>query len=179
MNKIPIYRLLLTFVTFLVISTTLGGCASLPESLYKTYSLKHGDVGFSFEYPAYYTLVSKYAPSDPSYGVKMLFTRTKQVKGYSDNFFEVYIGGPSIDEALSGTNDFVELERYTTIVAGMPADFVAFSSTGISNIATVTRVVIFQVGSKYWRIALGSEEAGAAQNKLDFEHIVNSFKILL
>jgi hypothetical protein len=177
MNKKRMFWFSLAFVALMALSTVLGGCATLPSSLYETYSLKYGELGFSFEYPTYYRLVGKDTAREPDW-VKVLFARTRLVRGLTDNFFEVSTGSPPLNELLSGEKDLVVLERYSTTVAGVPAEFVAFSSTGFSNTTTVTRAVFFEVNVWLWQVALRSEEAGADQGKLDFEHIIETFKVL-
>lgn len=180
-------RLLAAVTALMAALSILTGCGSLPASLYRTYSIKHGDVAFSFQYPTYYRLIHTYTRSDPNASVEVMFARTKLVRGYSDNYLDVSAGSPLaaerrpmvvINQLLSDAMHRTELERYSTSVAGIPAELVAYSYTSNSGVLMVTRAVYFNQNIRLWRIELGSDETGADVAKLDFQHVVETFKIL-
>ncbi len=183
MNRLRKLSISISFLSMVVALTALFGCSTLPASLYQTYSLKRGEAGFSLEYPSYYRLVGidAYGSRDLNSPFKVQFARTKRVRGLTDNFFEIVIGGPKIDQALSvvGANNPVVLERQSTTVAGLPAETLAFSSKGFSGSQTITRAVFFEVDEGWtWVIVLRSDEGGADIAKAEFEHIIETFKVI-
>jgi len=173
----------LLFTLLLSLSMVAAGCNSLPESIYQTYSLERNNNSFSFEYPTYYKKIATDTGGqhDMNKSFKVTFTRTKRINGLTDNFFEITIGSPNIYQVLSGpgADDVIVQDQYETEVAGKPATIVTFTSRGFHNPNTITKAAFLKVDDVWtWSIVLRSEEAGMEQGTTDFQHIIDTFKII-
>ncbi len=172
-------------LALILLSALVSGCSSLPNALYTTYSLKRTVQSFSLEYPTYYRLlaIDTFGRRDKNGPLKVQFARTKRVSGLTNNFFEITIGSGRPDQVLASAagiaGDVLVLERNPTRVAGVPAETVVFSSTGFFGKPTVTRSAFLEVDqASTWSIALRCEESGVEQGKVDFQHVIDTFKIL-
>ena len=60
----------------------------------------------------------------------------------------------------------------------MTGELVAYSDTDPKIGATITREVFFSVNGVLWNIFIYSAVAKTDEAKLDFEHIIDTFKVL-
>jgi hypothetical protein len=71
-----------------------------------------------------------------------------------------------------------ELERTSITIAGAAGELVAYSFPDLKNAPTITREVFFDVDGVLWNIYIYSGTDKSDETKLDFEHIINTFKVL-
>jgi hypothetical protein len=179
------FKLCIFLLLMALLATAAVNCTppSLPDtSQLKTYTLKHYGDHFSFEYPAGYKIVSTYLQSNPNATVSVRFAWHG-----TDPTFSVNIDSPVAETknipagaaAIAGghTPD-QELERASIPIAGTTGELVAYAGVDIQNYSSVTREVFFDINGVLWNVNISSSTAKADQAKLDFEHIINTFKIL-
>ncbi len=192
------FRACLLLVALTVTAPVVSGCDT---SEYHTFSFTHTTgtdssysvretVAFSFAYPSGYRKVMTYAKSNRAAPVAVRFARATGSFGrvrQTDTVFAVNIEWPgrewrdakeAVDRAISGL-DSLELvrERSAATVAGIPAEQVAYHDPRMPE-TPEAREVFFDHDGRIWNILIYSETIGAEQAKLDFEHIVQTFKIL-
>ena len=173
----------LKFWSFLILVILVAPfVVSCTTSQYKTYTLKHNAIAFSFEYPSGYKKILNYLKSNPEAPIGIRFAL-----GVSkDPVFGVDIAGlysekvdPQDAARISGSHTpEQELERTSITVAGIPGELVAYSSTDFQNAPSVTREVFFSVNGVLWNIYIYSAPDKADEAKTDFEHIISTFKVL-
>lgn len=178
-RKPRLFLLLATLIASTVISCT-SPTLSNAGVQYKTYTLKHYGVSFSFEYPVGYKIVSTYLKSNPNASIGIQFS----LQG-TDPTFAVNIDSPlaeKVDPAAaantagSHTPD-EELERTSISIAGTNGEFVAYT-LNFQNQPTVNREVFFNVNGVLWNLYIYSSPANADKATLAFDHIISTFKVL-
>ena len=145
---------------------------------------------FSFEYPSGYRKVMTDARSEPPAPLVVRFAKATGVFGcvrQTDTCFGVSIIWPSreardaleaVDRVISGLDDpNLVRERSSAAVAGIPAVQVAYRDPRVLDRPEM-REVFFDYGGRIWNIFIYSETSRAEQAKLDFVHVVQTFKIL-
>ena len=178
--KLCVFLLLIALLATAVVSCT---PPALPNaSQYETYSLKHYGDHFSFDYPAGYKIVSSYLQSNPNATVSVRFAWHG-----TDPIFSVNIDSPAAETKntpagaaaiAGGHTPSQELERASIPIAGTTGELVAYTGADIQNYSSVTREVFFDINGVLWSVNISSGTEKADQAKLDFEHIINTFKIL-
>ena len=175
------------FIMLLVlIAPVLSSCTT---SQYKTYTLKHYGISFSFEYPSGYKKVSAYLQDNPGAPIAVRFAQAHGFLGLlsTDPRFVVNIESPfSVTKTdpitaanTAGSHSLgQELERASITIDGMLGELVAYSSTDPESGATITREVFFSVNGVLWNIFIYSSPEKADKAKTDFEHIISTFKVL-
>jgi hypothetical protein len=169
------------FIILLVlIAPVLSSCTT---SQYKTYTLKHYGISFSFEYPSGYKKISEYLQSNPGASIGVRFA----LAAGEDPVFGVNIDSPlaevkvdpkaAANTAGSHTPE-QELERTSITVAGITGELVAYSSNDFQNTPSVSQEVFFSANGVLWNIYIYSATDKADEAKTDFEHIINTFKVL-
>ena len=171
-------------IWFILIPVVLVASAvnSCTTSQYKTYTLKHNGITFSFEYPSGYKKDSSSIQDNPEAPIGVRFA----LAAGKDPVFGVNIDSPlaaKIDPKVAantaGSHTLEqELERTSITIAGTTGELVAYSDTDPKIGATITREVFFSVNGVLWNIFIYSAVAKADEAKLDFEHIIDTFKVL-
>lgn len=175
-----------------------GGCSSTPP--YKTFSFEHRTkpnaqypveqvTHFSFEYPRGYKRSGTYAKDDPVPPIIVWFARATGTFGCvrrTDTIFGVNVGWSpesgnateAASRALSALGDGgLVRERSSVMVGGLTGEQVVYHDPRQPN-APEVRAVFFDYEGRIWEIYIYSETARAEQAKLDFDHIIQTFKIL-
>ena len=179
-------KLWVFLILVVLVTPAVSSCAT---SQIKTYTFKHYGVSFSFEYPSSYKRISSYIQDNPGAPIGVRFARARGFFGLlsTDPVFVVNIDSPlSVKEPdpkstanIAGSHSAdQELEGASILIAGTVGELVAYSSSDFQNTPSVTREVFFSVNGILWSISIYSGIAKADEAKLDFEHIVTSFKIM-
>ena len=196
-ERIRLRSLLLMGVLFVVVATFL----SCNSSGYRTFTFNKV-AHFSFEYPAHYRKFAAHATVEDK-TIYIGFRDKIIPEGRTNGFIRVVVEGagyryPDAEAALEKTLlPFTEpekyinpgnlLERSTITVAGVQAELIVYireadlipeAPASSLDIMKVTRVVYFDHNNLIWRIRIQSDEDRADQAKADFEHILETFKIL-
>jgi hypothetical protein len=176
----------LLFMSLVLIASAVSSCRT---SQYKTYTLKHNSVHFSFEYLSGYKTINAYLQRSPGAPVAVRFARARGMFGLlsTDPHFVVNIDSPwsevkvdpktAANTASSHTPE-QELERTSITIAGMTGELVVYSFPDLKNASTITREVFFDVDGVLWNIYIYSGTDKSDEAKLDFEHIISTFKVL-
>ncbi len=193
-------RKLVIFLSALaVVAAMAAACGG--TSPYKTFSFDHRTkpsaqnaaeqvTHFSFEYPRDYRRTSTYVKPDPVPPIGVRFARATGTLGcvrQTDTVFGINIGygfsgymnaAESASRAVSalGEGGLVR-EHSSIIVAGLTGDQVVYHDPRQPN-APEVREVFFDYDGRIWDLYIYSEAALAEQARLDFEHIIQTFKIL-
>ena len=158
-------------------------------SLYKTYTLKHDSVSFSFEYPVGYKMVSSYIQPNPLAATSVRFAHASGIFGWfsTDPVFNVLVGSTlneqqydlnRVANAAGGHSPAEETDRESMPVAGTMGIMVVYSSEDFENKPSVSREIFFVVNGDLWNINIYSSPAKANQAKLDIEQVISTFKVL-
>ena len=185
-------------VGFVLAAIVAGGCSSSP---YKTFSFEHRVkpnaqhpveqvTHFSLEYPRDYRRISTYVKPDPVPPIIVRFARATGTFGCvrrTDTVFGINIGWGSrgmwnameaVDGAISGLGDpDLVHERSSVTVAGTAGEQVVYHDPRQPS-APEVRAVFFDYDGRIWEVYIYSETARAEAAKLDFAHIIQTFKIL-
>jgi hypothetical protein len=193
MNNAEKLCVCLVLVATMAMAPVVVGCDT---SEYHTFSFTHSTgtdspysvretISFSFEYPSGYKKIMTYAKNNRAAPIAVRFARATGAFGCvrpADTVFAVNIGWPSresydakeaADRTIAGLGspELVQ-ERSPTIVAGIPAELLVFGATQMPE-----RAVFFDFDGRIWKIFIYSQSSGADQAKVDFEHIVETFKV--
>lgn len=178
-----------TGILILIIATILTGVSSCTTPQYRTYTLQHNGISFSFEYPSEYKKVSTYLQDSHGAPVTVRFARLGGIFGLFTTYprFVVDVSSPlsetetdpkkAADTAGSHTPD-QQLERATISIAGTTGELVAYAYPDAKIVSSITREVFFSVNGVLWNIDIYSSAAKADIAKVDFEHIISTFKVL-
>jgi hypothetical protein len=158
------------------------------NSKYKTYTLKHYGVSFSFEYPVGYKMVSSYIQPNPLAATSVRFARASGIFGWfsTDPIINVIVGSSitqqqydlnSIASSAGGHTPAEELGRESMPVTGTMGVMVAYTSEDYENKPSVSREIFFIVNGDLWNINIYSCPAKANQAKLDIEQVIGTFKV--
>jgi hypothetical protein len=197
-----IRRGLLLILLLALLVVTLLGCNNAE---YRTFTFEKG-VNLTFEYPSHYRrdLIYSYVEGKSAGRITFLDRLSSKVSIYG--FIWVTIRDPSgvypyaktaIEQIASGEYDIYTsgpgelnrdiLERSTIIINGIPAELIVYShKVGFierlpyesSKIIRINRTVYFDHNGLLWSIAIESDEDKAEQARADFEHLLQTFKIL-
>ena len=203
MNKITnIFRNLMIIG---VLCITIVFSLSCNNSEYRTFTFKKG-VNFTFEYPSHYKKdsIGSYVEGRIAGGVTFHDKLPSDGNWYDVIFIVISdkrTGYTTPKEAIEAiiTDSLTKeiIERTTVTMAGLPGELLVYSypgwvTDGPSGILScssshskvdkapirVNRVAYFDDGSKIWMIEIESAERKAEQAKADFDHILQTFKIL-
>lgn len=181
---------LLIFSTMLVIL----GCDSSTNG-YKTFTLKRGVGHFTFEYPANYEKLLVYVSdsTNVNFGGPLL-TEEEARTLLMVTVIEWDNGVPDLEASVErelyyGSNfeDFKLLDRSSLHVADMQAEQIVFfykrpiyepRLIPRQPVPSISREVCFVNGRLDWSIRMRSHESMAEVDRLDFEHILQTFRIL-
>ena len=190
------------FLACMLAALVAGACDTAE---YKTFSFEHRTkpndqyvmeyvTHFTFEYPREYRRINTYAKADPIPPIGVTFARGGSFfsrKGM-DTMLGVSVSSPvvphqvpeaAVDELLSAPLGRDQpLERSSTLVDGLPGELVAFRTEGFGNLAPLPlvecRYIFFEAEGRLWSIGICADISKADQARLDFEHIVGTFRIL-
>ena len=157
-------------------------------SQYKTYTLKHDGVSFTFEYHVGYKMVSSYIQPNPLAATSVRFARASGIFGWfsTDPIINVIVGSSitqqqydlnSIASSAGGHTPAEELGRESMPVTGTIGVMVAYTSEDFENKPSVSREIFFVVNGDLWNINTYSSPAKANQAKLDIEQVIGTFKV--
>jgi hypothetical protein len=171
-------KVLICILVLVLTAPTIVSCTS---SQYKTYTLKHNGISFSFEYPSGYKKILSYIQDNPAAPIGVRFALN------NDPVLMVNIAGdlsennPDLNAAAMAAGSHTtqqETERSSITIGGTTGVLVAYSYPDRSLTSTVTREVFFAVNGILWNISTYSSAAKADEAKLVFEHMINTFKVL-
>lgn len=174
-----------------------SGCST---STYKTFVFEHRTepnaqypveqvTHFSFDYPRDYRRISTYAKPDPVPPIGVRFAKATGTFGIvrpTDTFFGIGIGwSPEQSNASEAVNRLISglgapsqvYERSSLVVAGITGEQVIYHDARMPN-TPEAREVFFDYDGRVWNICICSTDGFAEQARLDFEHIIQTFKIL-
>ena len=185
-------------VSLMAAAPTVDACST---SEYKTITMQHSvgssspysvqyAIHFSFEYPSGYKRISTYAKSNPGAPFSVRFARGTGALGCvqrTDTVFGVNVNWPysearnareAADRTVTGlgTPELVS-QRSFTMVAGIAADLLVFRDPRMPD-TPEERAVFFDFDGRIWNVFIYSDTARAEQAELDFEHMLETFKIL-
>lgn len=173
----------LGLIALMVAVPTLTGCNT---SQYKTYTLKHGAVHFSFEYPSYYKKQSEYLQSSELAPIGVRFVHRQPAAPSEDTVFGLNIAPPAPEwrdakaavARIISLGDTIQVTEQSPInIAGISGELVVYLDSRMPNTPSV-REVFFVSDALLWNISIYSDESEADQAKVDFDHILQTFKIL-
>jgi hypothetical protein len=177
------------------------GCDNLDVNSYKTFVLNEGAVHFSLEYRTYYDIdyLKPAEATGDNIQQSMLFDlKSPKIKGINDyTYIHVAVGPPDelIPDAKSATEraernasswaDYALLNKCETTIDGVPAYRLDYQNRNIVPAIAggeprieVIRKVNFDAKGYVWMIQVRSDFSTAEADKADFEHILQTFKIL-
>jgi hypothetical protein len=183
--------------TISVLSLAVFGCTN-PNTL-NTFVLTEGPQHFSFEYRAYYKIL-EVEPGDMldyfTY-VTIQSPKIKRTKDYTT--IDIILDKPDnlVPDAKSGIErsernasswkDYRLLDKYELTIDGLQAYRIDYQIRNIvpaiarvsdEPFITVYREVRFNSDGYVWMIQMESDSSTAEADKVDFEYILKSFKIL-
>lgn len=171
---------------------------------YKTFTLHRGIGHFSFEYPMRFRVAKKEIRNDeelkythiiilgPSFEDKQELT---EISIFVQNVSEYYPDAiASLNRAISSilpgmTHNFTVIDIFPVTVAGIQGeqfvawmdDFHSYGHTPLSGgelIRYIMRTVYFDNNGIIWNITMDSHISRAEAEGADFEHILQTFKVL-
>jgi hypothetical protein len=162
---------------------------------YKTFSLEKGIGHFSFEYPARYKVEITEVRTDLQY-THVTFSSPFSKELRDSTFITVFVAPPDdaspnsealLEKSLASAevlDDFRFVERFSLTVAGVQGQEVVYSyGRLVSNYENVRipefmREVYFDRGGLIWSVSMRSNQSMAEADEADFEHVLQTFKIL-
>ena len=184
-----------------LIILALTGCFNTNSSGYQTFVMSEGAAQFSFEYSSKYK-IGDYKPLIDTLkfrelaSVSLIAPFNKQSKDFTSILFLVWavdILAPNAESQMemvikkaSTSMDFKLLEQTGVTVSNVPAKLIAYTERNIQPIDRglkeppfeVWREVFFDYNGLIWEIEMRSDSSTAEEDKADFEHILQTFKIL-
>ena len=198
-RKTQFWFKLMVVMTLLVVSLAPVACAAKEQGAYKKLVLREGIAHFSFEYPSTY--------DEPTVSPTGRFTSVvsgRKLTGANGNdpVLDIYVteGGDlrpdaktSLEKALNRYEteifkDFKLIERSSITVLGVRTEQIVYTysggypGTGISDRGIpapfMGREVFFDYNGMVWNITISSLLEESETARADFEHILQTFKIL-
>jgi len=188
----------------LLASTTLfGACQDTNNSPYKTFTMTEGIAHFSFEYSSQYDIKESVSNEDKGISyVTLVGPYNRDAKDTPE--IGVIVGSPSSENyaedkinnlitKFSDDPDFnlQELEQADLLISGIPAKLFVYQERDLGRIIAgiyagvdtsavieVIREVLFTYNSCDWMIYIDSDSSTAEADKTDFDHVIQTFKIL-
>jgi hypothetical protein len=191
----------LVLIVMLVVMLNLTGCSDY----YKKMSVTDGIAHFSFEYPSNYkpefqylddapyerTRVGLFTINEESWvnvheaGITVAIEKTGKRYSNSTDALEAEIKWWT----SRGYKDFLLLERSKVIFAGVQSEQIVYSYTymhiedvqinmHVVKTPTIVRIIFFDYHEQIWFISVEAHGSYANQSKADFDHILQTFKIL-
>ena len=193
-----------SLLLILVVLPVFPGCQKTDNNTYKTFTFTKG-IKFSFEYPSHYYKdgIWAYKPGISAEGGITFFDKLPSDWYWYDNFgLGVEYSNKSADEAIEEIvnnklkKEIVEISNVT--MAGMQGEMLVYSyhevmpeinpkgwscsvppaPANADTILKIDRIAYFSNSSQLWSVEIGWSESKAEQQKADFDHILQTFKIL-
>jgi hypothetical protein len=203
-NKIV--KLGASLLLILVVLPVFQGCQKTNNNTYKRFTFTKG-IKFSFEYPSHYYKdgIWAYKPGISQEGGVTFFDKLPSDWYWYDNFgIGVEYVNKSADEAIQKiVNNKLkkEIEEISNVtMAGMQGEMLVYSyqaqplpdaQLGLScsprkinhpdnpnDVLQIDRIAYFSDGDQLWSVEIGWSQSKTEQQKADFEHILQTFKIL-
>ena len=191
-----VFKILGLLLLLLLLALTMGACTTE----YKTYTFFHQSkpqphyqtaytTHLSFEYPRDYRKEHTYTRSAPNAPVEVSFERGGIFDCSStDTTFGFSVGTPTLEWRNAKTavnrrlsllgNSSVVHERSSTTINGLPAEIIVYTYPEMRRNLTEAREVFFDFDNRIWNIFIYSDTSRAEQARMDFDHILETFKIL-
>jgi hypothetical protein len=182
-NKQQTLLISLGLTALMVVVPTLTGCKI---SQYKTYTLNHGAVHFSFEYPSCYEKQSEYLQSSELAPIGIRFVHRQLNAPSKDTVFGVSISPPApewpdakgaVARIISLGNTIQVTEQSLITIAGISGELVVYLDSRMPDTPSI-REVFFVFDGLLWNIFIYSDVSKADQAKADFNQILQNFKIV-
>jgi hypothetical protein len=198
-NRKMRFWLCLTGLISVIVMLLTAGCAysvSRSSDQYNSFTLRKGIARCSFEYNNIYKVGMIETKKDYS-RISLQGPFIGEAQDF--NFISIYVnnntdGKPdykkAIDHMLDITNlpDFQILERYPVRIFNEPGEeviyyFVAYHTSkqvaeGIAPTPSITYYVAFVHDELLWTIVLNGLDAFAEADRADFDHLLQTFKVL-
>ncbi len=181
----------------LVSSSALNGCSGNEE--YTKVTVNKSEARFSFEYPVGYEDPFHSLQETDQDNMVQLYHPEDRLRGVADKILSIVFepGGKEFPNAEAKLEDLLEgrehpdpyydnkfqlLERSSTEVSGTQGEYIVYSfvprggNLGLGPV--VSREVYFDHDGLIWEIDLTSKEGIADTVKGEFEHVLQTFKIL-
>jgi hypothetical protein len=197
MNKIAYYIILLS-----LFSIFLSSCGNSGVNTYKTYVFNEGILHFSLEYRAYYKVdwtkpaESTGYPTQQAMSFDLISPKIKGINDYT--YIKVLADKPDdlIPDAKSAMEraqrnasswaDYKLLDKSEITIDSLHAYRLDYQIRNVIGIIagtsgpriSVYREVHFDAKGYVWLIQIRSDSTTAEADKADFEHILQTFKIL-
>jgi hypothetical protein len=195
--------LLLSLLGLFTASSMISGCQNTSINEFKIFVMKEGIIHLSFEYNSSYN-IAEVQPlkndgklsGDIAY-VTLVGPLIKETRDHTRVNIIIIIPNELIPDAKSGIeraeknasswSDYKLLNKYDLIIDGIPAYRIDYQDrsivpaiAGVSNepFIEVIREVDFDANGYVWMIQITSDSSTAEADKLDFEHILQTFKVL-
>jgi hypothetical protein len=153
---------------------------------------------FSFEYPSYYHVALVEIEEDHGYtdiAIEGPWQEEERISSSIDLFIikadSNYPDAKTVLERdlafVSSWPDFTLLERSATSVGGIPGEQFTFYYTGVHMVhpppdakatPAIMLTVYFDYGGNIWSFGLTSSETTFDNDRIDFEYVLSTFKIL-
>ena len=187
----------------LVVLSVFPGCQKTDNNTYKTFTFTKG-IKFSFKYPSHYYKeeIWAYKPGISAGGVE--FFDKLPSDWYWYDYFDIGIeyskksAHEAIEEIVNNKlkKEITEISNVT--MAGMQGEILVYSYHDVmpeiphrgwscsvpsapanaDTILQIDRIAYFSNGTQLWSIEIGTSESKTEQQKADFDHILQTFKIL-
>ena len=189
----------------LVVLSVFPGCQKTDNNTYKTFTFTKG-IKFSFKYPSHYYKEGIWAYK-PGVSIGFLDYWDKLPSDwYWYDHFNIFVVNSykSAHEAIEGivnnklTKEIIEISNVT--MAGMQGEMLVYSypaplpeagqlgwscsprkinhPDNPNDVLQIDRIAYFSNGSQLWSVEIGWSESKVNQFKADFDHILQTFKIL-
>lgn len=197
-------KLIFIILTLLFLVSLLSGCQAIDKNPYKTYVQDKGVIRFSLEYPSNYVIDSiKPAQENGTISDREVYLSFKGPVDRNENdYAHILLSAGPPDERFfanakdsiirakrnaSSWADYKLLNESEISIDGVKAyriDYqirsVVYAIAGISKepALAVYRDVRFDAKGFVWMIQVSSGSSTAEADKLDFEHVLQTFKII-
>jgi hypothetical protein len=188
-----IITIILLGLMLLIVS--LSGCRVASNPDYMIFTMKDGLGNFTFEYSSRYEVKESYTQKDIS-AVTLIGPFIQEIKDYAT--IKILISPPDkltpdaesrikrAERNASSFPDYTLLEKSELEVDNVPAYRIDFMERNLQPIdrglskppIEVFREVYFDTKGLRWMMQMRSDSSTADSDKPDFEHILQTFKIL-
>ena len=202
--KMLLWIRLLMMITISISTLGITGCAGPTNSAYREFTLRMGSTHFSFEYPASYQkphvdwtalpqltsvtilhVIGNGGESsiDSHIGIYLMYSKyySTDAKALLESDLAEYENG-------SYVSDFKLLDRSQISVSGIQGEQFSYSHTWYPDALSpkssgnpypmLGRIIYFYSDGVIWELSVDSPLSTAEQAKIDFDHILQTFKIL-
>jgi hypothetical protein len=182
-------------LVLILIIVPLTGCRIASNPDFKTFTMKDGLGNFTFEYTSLYQVKESYTQKDIS-AVTLIGPYIQEVKNYTT--IKVLISPPSelipgaesrikrAERNASSFPDYMLIGKTELVIDNIQAYRIDYMERNLQPIdrglskppIEVFREVYFDTKGLRWMLQMRSDSSTADADKPDFEHVLQSFKIL-